>query len=345
SATALAAMRVPDRARAMDPAQPAQVRAALVAALPTAELLTLAVEDAEPAVRTAAAATLLERGESSARSGAALVGADDPLVREVGVDLLLRGGDPDASAAGLLRVLADESDEGVLRATFAGLDQLAASAPKAVDQGRRAITTALTTLPPDISARLRSAARGLSRRLKLEWDEPPPSGPSTTTLQLDGREVEIEVGAPTLDDVGSIQLARVQTTRGAFTIALDPTTAPYAVANFARLSEVGWYDDLVFHRVVPGFVVQTGCPRGDGWGGPGWTVPDEVSLGGFGTGSVGMARAEPDSGGSQWFVTLSPQPHLDGDYTRFGQVVQGLHVVRGLERGDRVLAVTIERAR
>jgi cyclophilin family peptidyl-prolyl cis-trans isomerase/HEAT repeat protein len=137
--------------------------------------------------------------------------------------------------------------------------------------------------------------------------------------------------------------AVVVTTRGSFTIELLPDVAPLAVANFARLGASHFYDKLVFHRVVPGFVIQTGDPRGDGSGGPGYTLPDEVSPLDYRHGAVGMARSGPDSGGSQWFVTTSNQPHLTGDYTLFGYVTSGLTVVDAIERGDRILSVSIDR--
>ncbi|MCB9681566.1 MAG: peptidylprolyl isomerase [Alphaproteobacteria bacterium] len=147
--------------------------------------------------------------------------------------------------------------------------------------------------------------------------------------------------------------AVVSTTEGTFRLALDPDTAPLAVATFAWLAEQGFgadsaYADVAwtgttFHRVVPGFVVQSGDPRGDGLGGPGWLLPDETSGLPFVTGALGMATSGPDEGGSQWFVTTSPQPHLVGGYTRFGVVTDGLDVVQRLDPGDRVLDVVIER--
>jgi cyclophilin family peptidyl-prolyl cis-trans isomerase len=109
----------------------------------------------------------------------------------------------------------------------------------------------------------------------------------------------------------------------------------------AWLAGQGRLDDLSWHRVVPGFVVQTGCPRGDGMGGTPWMIPDEVSMEMFEAGSVGMARSARDTGGSQWFVTASRQPHLAGDYTRFGEVADGLDVVRRLGQADRVLRVRV----
>ena len=94
---------------------------------------------------------------------------------------------------------------------------------------------------------------------------------------------------------------------------------------------------------MPGFVVQTGCGRGDGWGGPGWEIPDEVSGLSYTAGTVGMARSGPDTGGSQWFITTTDQPHLEGRYTIFGRVTQGLEVARQLREGESVLDVRIER--
>ena len=114
--------------------------------------------------------------------------------------------------------------------------------------------------------------------------------------------------------------------------------------NFARLADDGFFDGIRFHRVVPDFVVQGGDPRGDGLGGPGWCIPDEINPLHYGEGAVGMALSEPDTGGSQWFVTLSPQPHLDGGYTIFGQVTRGMHVFHRLLPGDRIERVIIERA-
>jgi cyclophilin family peptidyl-prolyl cis-trans isomerase len=91
--------------------------------------------------------------------------------------------------------------------------------------------------------------------------------------------------------------------------------------------------------VVPDFVVQGGDPRGDGWGGPGYAVRDEIGRFRFGRGVLGMALAGPDTGGSQFFVTLSPQPHLDGGYTAFGEVTEGIEVLDRLEPGDTILSV------
>lgn len=148
---------------------------------------------------------------------------------------------------------------------------------------------------------------------------------------------------PLLGDVMKIRSARIFTSRGEIRVALAPESAPYTVWNFARLAEDGYYDGIAFHRVVPDFVAQAGCPRGDGWGGPGYEIPDEINPLPYGEGVVGMALSGPDTGGSQWFVTLSPQPHLDGTYTVFGRVVDGMRAAYDIQIGDVIERIEIER--
>ena len=109
--------------------------------------------------------------------------------------------------------------------------------------------------------------------------------------------------------------------------------APLTCLNFLQLAGQGFFDGLPFHRVVPDFVVQGGDPRGDGSGGPGYTIRDEINRLRYDRGAVGMALAGPDTGGSQFFITLSPQPHLDGGYTVFGEVVAGDEVLDQIRAG------------
>ncbi len=109
--------------------------------------------------------------------------------------------------------------------------------------------------------------------------------------------------------------------------------------NFLQLAGQGFYDGLGFHRVVPDFVVQAGDPRGDGWGGPGYSIRDEANMLPFERGTLGMALSGPHTGGSQFFVTLGRQPHLDGEYTAFGRVVEGLAILDLLVQGDRILGI------
>jgi len=135
--------------------------------------------------------------------------------------------------------------------------------------------------------------------------------------------------------------ALVHTPRGVIEMHLDTLEAPIAVASFIALAKRGFYDGLDFHRVVRGFVAQGGCPRGDGLGGPGYRLRSEVGQQPFGRGAVGLALAGPDTGGSQFFITQFPAPHLDGDYPRLGHVVRGMEVVDALRPGDRIDRIEI----
>jgi HEAT repeat protein/cyclophilin family peptidyl-prolyl cis-trans isomerase len=135
--------------------------------------------------------------------------------------------------------------------------------------------------------------------------------------------------------------ASIETSRGVIRIALDSDRAPRTVENFSRLARSGYFDGITFHRVVPDFVIQDGCPRGDGWGGPGYVIPCEYNDRPYEAGTVGMALSGKDTGGSQWFVTLAPAPRLDGRYTAFGSVTSGMEIVERIMPGDRIVRVTV----
>jgi cyclophilin family peptidyl-prolyl cis-trans isomerase len=135
--------------------------------------------------------------------------------------------------------------------------------------------------------------------------------------------------------------AVVNTDKGAFTIELLADEAPLNVDNFVQLAQKSYFNNIVFHRVVPNFVVQGGDPRGDGNGGPGYQIRCEINEVPYERGAVGMALSGKDTGGSQWFVTHSPQPHLDGGYTVFGRVVSGMEVIDKIARGDRILSISV----
>jgi cyclophilin family peptidyl-prolyl cis-trans isomerase/HEAT repeat protein len=135
--------------------------------------------------------------------------------------------------------------------------------------------------------------------------------------------------------------AYIETDRGIIEIELAILDAPWTVANFMSLARRNFFNGLTIHRVVPNFVVQAGDDRGDGEGGPGYTIRDEINMRPYLRGTVGMARDWEDTGGSQFFITHSPQPHLDGRYTVFGHVVAGMDVVDQLAPGDRIRRVRI----
>jgi len=117
--------------------------------------------------------------------------------------------------------------------------------------------------------------------------------------------------------------------------------APLTVENFVQLARSGFFNGLSVHRVVPGFVVQTGDPRSDGEGGPGYSIRDELNERAYLRGTVGMALDWADTGGSQFFITHSPQPHLDAKYTVFGRVVNGMDVVDQIQQGDIIRRVRV----
>jgi cyclophilin family peptidyl-prolyl cis-trans isomerase/HEAT repeat protein len=135
--------------------------------------------------------------------------------------------------------------------------------------------------------------------------------------------------------------AFIDTARGTIEIELAVLDAPQTTRNFMTLARKGFFNGLAIHRVVPNFVVQDGDPRGDGGGGPGYSIRDELNDRPYVRGTVGMALSWRDTGGSQFFVTHSPQPHLDGRYTAFGHVVSGMEVVDRIQQGDVIQRIRI----
>jgi cyclophilin family peptidyl-prolyl cis-trans isomerase len=136
-------------------------------------------------------------------------------------------------------------------------------------------------------------------------------------------------------------VVRIETDRGSLDLVLRAADAPLTVHNFLTLARRGYFDGQRFHRVVPNFVVQGGDPRGDGNGGPGYAIRDELNRWRYLRGTLGMALSGPNTGGSQFFVTHSPQPHLDGGYTVFGQLLAGGDVLDRIVQGDRIVRITI----
>ena len=114
-----------------------------------------------------------------------------------------------------------------------------------------------------------------------------------------------------------------------------------AVLNFVKLASQGFYDGLRVHRVVPNFVAQAGCSRGDGWGGPGYTIRCEINPVPYARGAVGMALAGKDTGGSQFFICHTAQRHLDGVHTVFGQVTKGMDVVNAIKDNDEITSIRV----
>ncbi|NJN88816.1 MAG: peptidylprolyl isomerase [Leptolyngbyaceae cyanobacterium SL_7_1] len=135
--------------------------------------------------------------------------------------------------------------------------------------------------------------------------------------------------------------AIMETEKGTITLDLFEKDAPNTVKNFVDLANAGFYDGLPFHRVISNFMIQGGCPQGTGRGGPGYTIKCEINPNKHQAGTLSMAHAGRDTGGSQFFICHSPQPHLDGVHTVFGQT-QDMAVVNAIRQGDKIVSVKIE---
>jgi cyclophilin family peptidyl-prolyl cis-trans isomerase/HEAT repeat protein len=182
---------------------------------------------------------------------------------------------------------------------------------------------------------IRRMAAGILRELAPDYDAATAMRPAPSHRPATG------YAAPGLVSPPYSTHAYFETDHGTFQVEFAMLDAPMTVHNFVTLARKGYFDGLSVHRVVPHFVVQDGDPRGDGTGGPGYTIRDELSTRPYLRGTLGMALAGPDTGGSQYFITHGPQPHLDGRYTVFGQVISGMEVVDRLRQWDVVRRVRV----
>ncbi|MGE5275424.1 MAG: peptidylprolyl isomerase [Acidobacteriota bacterium] len=325
--------------------------------------LDAAVESPEAPMRAAAAESLTYLPSGTAAPYRARLAADpDPLVR-ISVLASLRTAeavrdnralvdaafsDPDAGVrASAIEALALVSDAGVLPQLLQAVQKSAGdTAPdvaiaaitvaeklRSVPEARGVVEAAYR-LPKTLVQRL--AQRSLVRFFRAAADAFPAPEYKVARTPADYAAILAEAAKPWKADV--------ETARGTFSMRLLGDAAPMTVMNFVALARREFFDGVAIHRVVPDFVVQDGDPTGTGNGGPGYEIRDENDPISYGTGSVGMALAGPDTGGSQWFVTHAPQPHLDGIYTVFGQVVSGQDVVERIEQWDRITRVTVSEA-
>jgi cyclophilin family peptidyl-prolyl cis-trans isomerase len=142
--------------------------------------------------------------------------------------------------------------------------------------------------------------------------------------------------------IDSHQKMNILTAKGNIEIEMMVNDAPGSVANFVQLANDKYFDGKNFHRVVPNFVAQGGCNRGDGWGGEDYSIRSELAPLHYKEGYIGMASAGKDTEGTQWFITHSPTPHLDGGYTIFARVTNGMDVVHQLGMGDEIVSTTLQ---
>lgn len=145
-------------------------------------------------------------------------------------------------------------------------------------------------------------------------------------------------------NVDQVYLVTMETNRGDIELELYPEYAPKTVNNFVFLADEGFYDGVPFHRVISNFVIQGGDPTGTGRGGPGYRFDDELTNNPLKheTGVISMANAGPNTNGSQFFITHSPQPHLDGKHTVFGKVIRGQDIVNQIREGDKMIRVSVQ---
>ena len=308
----------------LSPAMYLSVRVAAAETLAEAPaLIDLALHATESPLRSAAAGHLFERPQTRVAEVLAVLVSSDPVIAQAAADWLQDHPEPSAELPLLKRMQQGDLDAIELRTFISALARV-------YEAGRIAkpAPEARTILGPLLGmSGLGADAAKVAAVLRL---------PVASADHPDRR-------LPVLSEVEDIVSARIYTDAGEIRIALRPDQAPYAVWNFAKLAEEKYYDGVRFHRVVPDFVIQAGDPRGDGWGGPGWEIPDEINRLRYDEGAVGMALSGPDTGGSQWFITLSPQPHLEGTYTIFGHVTYGQRAAEAIQQGSRIDHIEIER--
>jgi cyclophilin family peptidyl-prolyl cis-trans isomerase/HEAT repeat protein len=254
----------------------------------------------------------------------------DAGVRAAAIEALTRGSSP-----AILPLLSDAlakssaaSEPDVPIAVIAAAEKLR------VDPAARALVEAAYRHSSPLVSRL--ARRSLIQNFRADPAAFPAREYKPSRTPADYLSVLAEAAKPLV--------ATVETARGSFQIRLAGSAAPLTVMNFVSLARRAYFDGVTFHRVVPNFVIQDGDPTGTGNGGPGYEIRDELNPIEYGEGTVGMALSGPDTGGSQWFATHAPQPHLDGIYTVFGQVVAGMDVVERIEQGDRINRVVVAEA-
>lgn len=321
------------------------------------DLLAAAAIDPDPRIREAAveAASKLGRADLVERLGR------DPIarVRIASLDVRLGGdrGSADGQAekaAEIARAALTDTDPGVRAFLFSWLEEhpvapveeLGAAAVESLRDlnvesslaGIRALRARADAEPLErgtliaLLERMAESKGYLVRReaigaLQALGSEAPPLG-----------TVETERGVGTYEQIlertARPRTVEIRTARGAIRVRLECPDFPLTCINFLNLARQGFFNGLRFHRVVPDFVIQGGDPRGDGFGGPGYTIRDEIGRLRYDRGVIGMALAGPDTGGSQFFITLSPQPHLDGGYTAFGKVVSGLEILDEIAPDD-----------
>ena len=318
----------------LDPDRDWRVRAAIASSMGTLDAETStprlreALSDPDARVIPAVLAALV-RLRAPGTEGVLLsrLGDDDPIVRAAAATGL---GDlrPDGAAPRLADAYRSALADPMHAARAAALDAIARYGPEAA---LPVLKQALAD--PDWAVRLRAARLLTTLAPATDWAAAIRPAPT--------RRDAAWYATPELVSPAVSPHLFIETTRGTIEIELAVLDAPLTAASIGALTRGGFYDGLTFHRVVPDFVIQAGDPRGDGEGGAAFTIRDEISDRPFLAGAVGIALDGADTGGSQFFITLSPQPHLDGRYTIVGQVVAGMDVAARIQQGDAIARMRV----
>jgi cyclophilin family peptidyl-prolyl cis-trans isomerase/HEAT repeat protein len=261
-----------------------------------------------------------------------LIGHADPVVRTVAATTMRddpRRTDVDLLVSAYRQALQDQISD----ARVAVVHALAAVAELGYSERMAVEDQFLSRFPTSDDYLVRRAAAARFPAAAALWGD---ESPITTRRTLeDYRDVTRRLVMPAERD-GVLPRLVIETERGTIRLTLYAGDAPISVDALLRLADRNYFDGSAWHRVVPNFVIQDGDPRGDGWGGPGFALRDEINRHRYETGTVGMALSGPDTGGSQFFITHNPQPHLDGTYTVIGRVDEGMDVVNRVTQGERI---------
>ncbi len=259
----------------------------------------------------------------------------DATVRAIAAELLARSGSP-ADIPRLVAAMGLAARDSFPDAATAALEGIATIARANPSQAEHLESDALASLPRPSDPVLLRWARDNWPAAAEAWGSPWPIATGRTLEDYRSIVRTFLLGTPQ-ERTPTVRMEVDQL--GVVELRLFGNLAPLTVAHFLQLVDRHYFDGLRFHRVIPNFVVQTGDPRGDGWGGPGTAIRDELNRQRYDAYVVGMALSGPDTGGSQWFITLSPQPHLDGGYTVFGEVSSGKQVVTRITQGDLIRVI------
>jgi cyclophilin family peptidyl-prolyl cis-trans isomerase/HEAT repeat protein len=288
-------------------------------------------------------------GQGGAKEAVAWLRHPDARVRLAALEAL--GARPVPEALGSLRALMKEADPVVAAAAASVAGKMKAT--EALPEVRA--LAARVPQEPDLAEPVAGALVALAGKeaepVLRPWLEHPHANvrrvaaealTGLTGQPVRSQRVQLPQGTPRGPEAPAGAKLTFHTKKGDFTVALDTKEAPVTSGNLYALARKGFFRDITFHRVVPDFVAQGGDPRGDGEGGPGYSIRCEMTRRPYTRGVIGMALSGKDTGGSQFFFTHSPQPHLDGRYTAFGEVVSGMEVVDALLEGDVIVEVRTE---